>query len=172
MKIKEMDKYKVLETMATLALALIVFQFVFAENLKINTNVNDYLFLWLAASFLAIALFSTALVGLAFILINLFLKNDLANWYCVFIGIALLFSSALPFKLSELIAYYWLKLGEGIGFVMSKVILGSVFFIFVSPLSFLFRLFNRKHMQLNKCGDSYYIVRNKIFEKKDLRNSW
>lgn len=171
---KGIEKYKdkTLETMATLALALIILQFVFAEKLAVSEHLHDYFLLWIALSFLALALFSQVVVGLIFIVVNIIFKEDLGTWYLAFGGLAVLFSGLLPFKLSEGLTFLWLKLGEGMGFVMSKVVLGTVFFIFVTPLSLLFRLFNRKHMQLNKGGDSYYIVRNKIFEKKDLGNTW
>ena len=173
-KMKGIDKYKdkALETMATLALALIVLQFIYAEKLALSENIYDYFFLWIALTFLAIGLFSSAVAGLIFIVANIVFKEDLGNWYLAFGGLALLFSGFLPYKLSEVITYLWLKLGEGMGFVMSKVVLGSVFFVFVTPLSFFFRLFNKKHMQLNKGGDTYYITRDKTFEKKDLGNTW
>lgn len=76
---------------------------------------------------------------------------------------------------TAVISKAWLKLGEAMGFVMSKVILTIVFFGFLFPIALLSRVFskNRNNLQLNKTeGSSYYFTRNHKYEAKDLENVW
>lgn len=66
----------------------------------------------------------------------------------------------------------WMKLAEGMGWVMSKIILTIVFFVILVPLALLSRLFGKKSTMLNRQTDSYYTVRNHSFEKKNLGQVW
>ena len=76
-------------------------------------------------------------------------------------------------SLAMLISTAWMKLAQGIGFVMSKVILSVVFFLFLFPIAMLFRLFNKDSLKLKARGrSSTYIERNHQFEAKDLENAW
>jgi hypothetical protein len=45
--------------------------------------------------------------------------------------------------LADLLAKLWLKLSEYIGNFMSKIILSIIFFLLLTPLAMLYRLFNR-----------------------------
>ncbi|MCX6181473.1 MAG: hypothetical protein NT150_06070 [Bacteroidetes bacterium] len=163
------DKAKISETLGTLALACLVFQLVLATKLQLNENLHDYLFLLIAGFFLAISLFSLSTVGVILIGVNISVPW---LWYLGITGGVLLLLSIFKVKLDWLISFGWLKLGEGMGFVMSKVVLGSVFFLLVSPLSVVYRMFNKNHMNRDKKGDSYYVTRDHLFEKKDLTNTW
>lgn len=166
------DKAKISETLGTLALACLVFQFVLAAKLQVNENLHDYLFLLIAGFFLSISLFSLSLIGILLIAINFLFKENIASWYFGITGGILLVLSFFSLKLDWLICYGWLKLGEGLGYVMSKVILGVVFYVLVSPLAILYRLFNKNQLNLKKNPTSYYVQRNHLFEKKDLTNTW
>lgn len=89
----------------------------------------------------------------------------------VLLGLIGMFSVYLTAKIS----WAWLKLGEGMGFVMSKVILTIVFFGFLFPIAMLSRVFsnNRKNLQLDKStGSSYYFTRNHTYQPKDLEDVW
>ncbi len=89
----------------------------------------------------------------------------------ILLGLVGIFSKFLTAKM----AWAWTKLGEGMGFVMSKVILSVIFFLFLFPLSLLSKLFAGKkdNMQLKKTSsDSYYTTRNHTYEAKDLQNPW
>ena len=74
--------------------------------------------------------------------------------------------------LREKISWCWMKLSEGIGFIMSKVILSIVFFIFLLPLSLLFRIVKGDALSLKKKSGSYYSDRNLLYSKKDMENMW
>lgn len=90
----------------------------------------------------------------------------------VMLGLIGMFSKFLSAK----IAWAWLKLGELMGFVMSKVILSLIFYVFLFPIALLSRIANagKDNLMLKKKrkDESYYFTRNHIFESKDLENVW
>lgn len=89
----------------------------------------------------------------------------------ILLGLIGIFSKYLTSKIS----WAWLKVGELMGAVMSKVILSVVFFVFLFPIALLSRLFssNRNNLQLKKTGgNTYYFTRNHLYEAKDLKNLW
>src|ERR1051326_3476258 len=62
--------------------------------------------------------------------------------YLLLALILVLIGVASPW-LTQKIAWVWLKFSEGLGFVMSKVILSIVFFLFLLPLSLIYKLFKK-----------------------------
>lgn len=75
--------------------------------------------------------------------------------------------------LSDKIAWAWLKLAEGLGFVTSKILLTAVFIVFLCPLALISRSFSKDKMQLKKTKEgSYYVLRHHEFSRRDLKNMW
>lgn len=66
----------------------------------------------------------------------------------------------------------WYKLADVLGFVMSKVLLSSVFYIFLFPVAMLYRLFSDDPLQLKRKKDTYWEERNHEYKGKDLENVW
>lgn len=93
-----------------------------------------------------------------------------------FLSLAIIVSvgSLLSDYVAGKIAWAWDKLAEGLGFVTSKILLTMVFFIFLTPVAALARLFSKKDsLQLKKSsGSSYYIAREHAYIKNDLENVW
>lgn len=92
----------------------------------------------------------------------------------VLIPIALgLMLVGLIFKwLSSKLIWLWFKMSEGMGYVMSRVILSIVFFLFLFPIAMLSRLFRKDLLKLRKSGESNYTVRNYTYTPSDLENPW
>jgi hypothetical protein len=88
----------------------------------------------------------------------------------VILGLIGMFSKYLTARISRA----WWKLSELMGAVTSRVILAIVFFVFLVPIALLSRMSSKKdNLQLKRTtGDSYYTVRNHVFEAKDLENGW
>jgi len=71
------------------------------------------------------------------------------------------------------IAWAWLKLAEGLGFVMSRVLLTILFYAILLPIALLARAGAKDPLQLRKkAGGTYYAERNHRYEGKDFENSW
>lgn len=116
---------------------------------------------------------TTLTLCIALVVLFFFTKKQHAYYLtlCVILGLIGMFSKFLTSKIS----WAWLKLGELMGAVMSKVILTIVFFIFLFPIALLARIFskNNNNLQLKKTEDNtYYFIRNHKFQSKDLENVW
>ena len=56
--------------------------------------------------------------------------------------------------------------------VMNPLILGLLYFLFITPIALLFRLFGNDPLRLKDNKGSLYEVRDHTFKKKDLVNPW
>ena len=84
-------------------------------------------------------------------------------------------SALLSQFLAKMIAWFWYKLAEILGRINGFIILTVLFFLFLTPLAWLSKLFRKDELQLKrktKPEDSYFIERNHSFNKKDLENLW
>jgi hypothetical protein len=77
----------------------------------------------------------------------------------------------IPF-LAEKIHWLWMKLAHVLGYVMSRVLLTIIFFVFVVPLAFLSRLAGKNTVQLKRKNSSYFTHRNFKYTKESLENVW
>jgi hypothetical protein len=106
-------------------------------------------------------------ISTGFILVFFLFKWQGFLWISFGIGITGLFSSYLTARISWL----WERLGELLGLVIPKIILGGVFFIILFPVSFLARLFRKDPLMLSEDHSSYFIdypatpTDKKYFEK-------
>jgi len=57
----------------------------------------------------------------------------------------------------------WIKLGEFLGLIIAPVIMAIVYFVFLTPISFLVRIFGKDllNIKFNKKKESYWIDRKK-----------
>jgi hypothetical protein len=76
-------------------------------------------------------------------------------------------------KLASYINWMWYKLAELLGKVVPKIILTAIFYLFLFPISMLYRLFNKDSMLL-KPGKrkTVWVERQQVYEKKDISNPW
>jgi hypothetical protein len=70
------------------------------------------------------------------------------------------------------IAWLWQKLGDLMGLAVSKIVLSLIFFVFLLPISLIYRLIKKDPMMLRNKHDSYWITRNYKYGGKDLENIW
>jgi hypothetical protein len=74
--------------------------------------------------------------------------------------------------LSEKIHWLWMKIAHIMGSIMSKILLGAIFYLFLFPLALISRLFKKTDsLQLKKStGNSYYTNRNFTYSPKDFED--
>jgi hypothetical protein len=75
-------------------------------------------------------------------------------------------------SIAKWIDFAWYKLAEGMGYVMSKVLLSLVFFLFLFPIAALYRLTKKDTLQLKRKKDTYWTDRSHDYTAKDLENIW
>lgn len=92
--------------------------------------------------------------------------HNLRLW-TIFIGIPfLIFAIFKPYKLSFLYQK-WISLGNLLGWLNSKIILGLIFFTILIPISFLMKFFGYDPLKIKKLNVTSYRV-NKHRNKVDL----
>jgi hypothetical protein len=79
--------------------------------------------------------------------------------------------SLLSKKAAQLISLIWFKVVSHIGSLVSAVLLALVFFLLLTPLACLYRLFNSGNLMGNN-EDSMYKSRDHLYSGDDLRNIW
>ncbi len=78
----------------------------------------------------------------------------------------------LSIQLNRWIHMGWFFIGEKMGFVVSKVVLGAVFVAVLVPMGLLSRLFRNDIMNLHSPGKSGYHSRNHLYKPDDFENMW
>jgi hypothetical protein len=111
-----------------------------------------------------------ALLVIATGFLLLYLLKDKDWMLYVAFGAGLIGIFIKPF--ARLIATGWYKLGDLLGFVVSKVVLTLVFFILLVPISFLYRLFNKDSLKRKNTYTSFWSERNHVYGANDLKNIW
>ena len=99
-----------------------------------------------------------------------FLENKINLFYLFALFIALF--SVISFWFAKTISYLWYKLADAIGFVMSKVVLSLIFYLFLFPLSIFYRMFNKDLLALRKKKETYYKSRDRLYISNDFENPW
>ena len=108
-------------------------------------------------------------ITLGMIVFFLATKKD----YFLFIGLGIgVVGLAIPFA-GKYIHLGWMGIAKVLGFINSHIILGLVFFLFLTPLALLRRIGRKDGMQLKKkASGSYFNEKEQVYEAKDLENPW
>ena len=104
---------------------------------------------------------------IAIALIILFFLNR--NIWMIVIASILIVGCLSSGTFARKISFYWRKLGMWMGKVISPILLGFVFFIILTPLGVLYRLF-KKHK--SSSDNSSWKVRNHEFVFDDIKDPW
>jgi hypothetical protein len=87
------------------------------------------------------------------------------------------FGLSLLALISRSFAYWftrgWLGFSEVLGFVMSRLILTLLWFLILTPIALLYRLFHKDPLQLKRNRKAtYYTERGHTYTARDLQNTW
>ena len=70
------------------------------------------------------------------------------------------------------VSWLWLKLGVMLGAVVPKIILTVVYYVFLLPVSLLYRIFKKDNLNLKRNTNTYWKQRNHKYISKDIENIW
>ena len=70
------------------------------------------------------------------------------------------------------VVWLWYQLAFVLSLIVNPVVLGTVYWLFISPIAFLFRLFGNDPLQKEPPLQTNYKIRNKTYEAKDLKSPW
>ncbi len=103
------------------------------------------------------------LFSIVFLIIGMWpLKNgDSLNIYFIAISITFLILGLINSKLLSPLNKIWIKLGEILGIIISPIVMFLVYFIILTPVSLIVRLFGKDLLGLKffKKNESYWIIR-------------
>ncbi|MFN1835873.1 hypothetical protein AB2B38_011480 [Balneola sp. MJW-20] len=98
------------------------------------------------------------------LLISILLDNMILAYVALGIGLlSLMFKPA-----GDFLVWVWYKIAEILSRVVNPIVLGLVYFIFISPIALLFRAFGNDPLSLKRPKGSLYELREKTFGKEDL----
>jgi hypothetical protein len=75
-------------------------------------------------------------------------------------------------RVGKIIVDLWFKLATILGEINAKVLLSITFFVFLYPMSFIYRITSKNPLQIKKPSGSTFVDRNHTFTKEDLKNIW
>ena len=93
------------------------------------------------------------------------LKNgDSLNFYFITVSIVFLILGLLNSKFLSPLNKSWIKLGEILGFIIAPIVMALVYFVILTPVSIIVRVFGKDLLGLKflKKKDTYWIKRKKI----------
>jgi len=103
-----------------------------------------------------------------FVLIYFITSNIILLYLAFSFGIIGIFVKPI----AKYIAIAWFKLGDILNFVVSKIILGSIFFLVLVPISLLYRLSKNDKLKIKKPQKSNWVQRDYTYKSADLKNIW
>ncbi|MCY7349756.1 MAG: SxtJ family membrane protein [Cytophagaceae bacterium] len=110
-------------------------------------------------------------ITVGFLVLFLIFKASWLLTAAVVVGLIGVFSNYL----SEKITQGWMKIAEVLGRINATILLSAVFFIMVTPMAFLRKLFGGKdllHLRDARKTPSLYEARDHVYEAKDLEDTW
>ena len=106
-----------------------------------------------------------------FLIISLWpLKNgNTLNFYFLVASIIFLILGAFNSKLLSPLNKAWIKFGEILGLIIAPIVMGIVYFVILTPVSLIVRLFGKDllGLKLLKKNETYWIKRNKKLTSMD-----
>jgi len=97
------------------------------------------------------------------------IASNIFFYLAIFIGVI----SVLIPVVGSFIVWLWYKIALILGWINSRIILTALFFLFLFPISLIYRLFNKDPMKIKKAiPNSMFIERNHQYEAKDFENMW
>lgn len=92
--------------------------------------------------------------------------------WMLYVSVGLGVLGALSTAINRLIYLAWTFIGEKLGFVMNKVIMGVLYIVVLIPISMLARIFRKDIMQLKPGAKSSFHQRKHLYGPEDIKNPW
>jgi hypothetical protein len=96
-----------------------------------------------------------------------------ARWL-LWLAVLMTLGNAFESRFTTALARYWMKFANLLGAFNSRVILTATFYLILTPLAFVYRIFNRPlvdHFRANK-RQSYFENLNKTYTPADFEKTW
>jgi hypothetical protein len=112
---------------------------------------------------------SLLVIVLGFLAIGYLFKIEELKFIAMGIGVI---SIIIP-PIGKLIIKGWHYLALGLGWINSRIILTLVFYLFLTPIALISRIFTKDKLKLKYPKDNtLWVTRNHFYTPKDLENPW
>ena len=91
---------------------------------------------------------------------------------CFAISTILLLAYLIAYRICLWITRIWLGFSKVLGGLMSRLLLSLCFYLVLTPISFIYRLFNTDNLDLKPTKTSYFHTRDVIFDKQYFERIW
>lgn len=106
-----------------------------------------------------------------FLLLHFF--KDREAYPLLWIAGSVLILSLFSSNAAKAILWVWFGIAKILGWINSRIILTILFYLFLTPLSLLYRLFNKDQLKVKRPQTkSMYDSRNHTYTPEDLENMW
>ena len=99
------------------------------------------------------------------------LKHTSRDWL-IYTAMAVGFIGFAVPPLARIIHRLWFWIGDKLGFIVSKLVLGVLFIILVIPFGLISRLFRKDLMLMKGSRSTSYMEREHLYSEKDFENPW
>lgn len=103
-----------------------------------------------------------------FLVIAALLDSEIPAYIALIIG---LISLVIPAAGHGLV-WGWYKIAEVMSRIVNPIVLGLMYYIFISPIALLFRMFGNDPLALKEQRGSLYDYHEKTYKKEDLEKPW
>ena len=109
----------------------------------------------------------TIVVG--FMVVYWITKMDWAIYIALSVGILGILSSWIR----DQIDWVWGQLAKVLSYIVPNVLLSAIFYLFLTPIAFLSRLFGKNDpLMIKKSPDSVWIEKENTFSKESFEKTW
>ena len=103
-----------------------------------------------------------------FAIIFFITKSNLVLYFVSLI----LFLSIISTRILHFVIYSWTKFGDLLGSVNSKIVLFILFYLILTPYSFVLKIFNKKVSILTKNDKTSFTNKSHTYNETDFINMW
>ncbi len=107
-------------------------------------------------------------IAIGFLIVFLIKHIQLFLYLSISVGLI----GILVKPLAVFIAKLWYKLGDWLGWFVSKIVLGIIFYLVVLPVSTFYKFFNKDTLRIKRSNKSFWYEKNHKYISNDLKNSW
>jgi hypothetical protein len=107
-------------------------------------------------------------IVIGFLVVYLVFSLKWALYTSLSVGIIGILSTAL----SKKIEWVWMQLTKVLSYIVPNILLGLLFFLFLSPIALLSRLFKKDPLMLSNKYKSYFIDVQKPIDKASFEKIW
>jgi len=107
-------------------------------------------------------------ISMGFLILHLMFSWQWAIYLSLIVGLIGILSDAL----SRMIEAGWMKLANVLSYVIPSILLSIVFYLLLTPLSLISKMFTKDPLMLSKDYSTYFLNTDKTLDKASFKKTW